>query len=115
MACSSNPATLEMYAASRRSSDPALHEAHIRLGAGAGTSRIRFSGKPICAAPSKTDVPPRLPLDLAEVLATLAAVPDQSRNSRSLEEEFEVGQLVASSELEYTEVLIGDGSKGEGL
>ena len=56
-------------------------------GAGAKTSRIRFPGKPFCAVPSKTYVVLRLPLDLAEVLATLAAVLDKSRNSRSLEED----------------------------
>ena len=37
-ACSSNLAILEMQGASRRSSAPALHEAHKMLGAGAGTS-----------------------------------------------------------------------------
>ena len=55
-------------------------------GAGAKTSRIRFPGKPFCAVPSKTYVVLRLPLDLAAVLAKLAAVLDKSRNSRSLEE-----------------------------
>ena len=76
LACSSNPAI-----ASRRSSAPAPHEVRIPLGAGAGTSRIRFFGKPICAVPSKTDLLPPLPLDLAAV-----AVLDIPRSSRSLEE-----------------------------
>ena len=42
----------------------------------------------------------------------LAAVLDKPRNSRPLEEEFEVGSGVVSSEMEYTEVLTGGGSGG---
>ena len=60
-------------------------------------------------------MPPRQPLDLAEVLAKLAVVLDKPRNSRSLEEEFGVGPGVATSETEYTEVLNGGGSGGRGL
>ena len=71
-------------------SAPAPHEARIMLGAGAGTSRNRFSGKPICAVPSKTDVLPHLTLDLPEVLAKLGAVLGKPRGSRTLEEEFGV-------------------------
>ena len=51
---SSGPAMLGMQAASGRSSGLALHEARTLLGAGAGSSRIRFLGKPIrnrCASP----------------------------------------------------------------
>ena len=64
---------------SRKSSASALNEARILLGAGAGTSRIFFSGKPIRADPTKADVPLRLPLDIAEVLGELEAVRSGSR------------------------------------
>ena len=70
----------------------ALHEARIMLGVGAGTSRVRFSGKPICAVPSKTDVRPR-----------------------SLEEEFGLDPGEAATEMEHADALIGGGSGGEGL
>ena len=65
--------------------------------------RIRFPGKPICAVPSKTDVPPRLPLDLTEVPSKLEAVLDKPRSSRSLEEEFGVDPGVGATEAEYNE------------
>ena len=101
---SSDPATLGLHAASRRSSGPALHEARTLLGAGAGSSRIRFPGKPTRAIQSKTDVPPHQPLDLHEELAKLEA---------ALEEEFGVDLGVATTETEYTEALIGGGSEGK--
>ena len=44
--CSSSPAMLGIPAASRKTSSPALHEARILLGAGAGISRIRLPVKP---------------------------------------------------------------------
>ena len=96
-ACNSNPPILEMHAASRRWSAPAQHEARILLDAGAGSSRVLCPGKPTCAVPSQTDVPPRLPLHLAEVLAKLEAVLDKPRSSRSLEEEFGVNPGVAAT------------------
>ena len=102
----------EFSAASRKTSGPALPEARTLLGAGAGASRVRIPVKPVRAVPPEGDMPPRQPLDHAEVLAKLVAVLDKPRNSRSLEQEFEVGQGVASSETEYTEVLHGDGSGG---
>ena len=83
--CSSGPAILGMHAASRRPSGPAQHEARTLFGAGAGSSRIRFLGKPFRAVPSKAVVPPRRPLDLAEVLAKLEAVLDKPRSAHSLE------------------------------
>ena len=49
---------------------------------------------------------------MPKYLAKLGAVLDKPRNSRSLEEEFEVGPGVASSETEHTEVLNGGGSGG---
>ena len=89
-------------AASRKTSGPAVHEA-------------RISVKPVRAVPAQGDMRPRQPLELAEVLATLAAVLDKPRNSRSLEEESEAGVGVASYEMECTEVLNGGGSGGRGL
>ena len=60
---------------------PASHEARTPLGAGAGISRIRLPVKPTRAVPPKGEVPPRQPLDLAEVLAKLAAVLAHAQSS----------------------------------
>ena len=57
----------------------------------------------------------RQPLDLAEVLAKLATVPDKPRSSRSLEEEFGVDPDEATTETEYTEIPNGGGSRGRRL
>ena len=62
--CIPRPPMLRMQAASRRSSGPALHEARTLLGASAGSSRIRFFGKPIRTVPSKAAVSHRSILDL---------------------------------------------------
>ena len=103
---------LGIPAASRKTSSPALHEARTLLGAGAGTGRIRLPVKPArVVTPQK---PPRQPLNFAEVLAKLAAVLDKPTSSRSLEEEFGVDSGVATTETEYTDVLNGGGSGGEG-
>ena len=69
------PAMLGIPAASRKTSGPALQEANT-------ASRIRILVKPVRAVPPEGDILPRQPLDLAEVLAKLAAVLDQPRNSR---------------------------------
>ena len=76
-----------------------------QAGAGAGISRIRVPAKPARAVPPKCEVPPRQPLDLAEVLAKLAAVLDKPRSSRSVEREFGVDPGVATTETEYTQRL----------
>ena len=112
--CSLSPAMLGIPAASRKSSSPAPHETRTLCGAGADISRIRLPVKPSRAVPPKSDVPPRQPLDLAEVLAKLTTVLDRPRSSRSLEEEFGVDPGVATTETEHTEVLNGGGS-GEGV
>ena len=82
--CSSSVAMLGISAASRKTSGPAVHEARTLLGANAGNSRTRLPVKPTRAVPPKGGVPPRQPLDLAEVLVKLAAVLDKPRSSRSL-------------------------------
>ena len=64
---------------------------------------------------SKSDVPPRQPLDLAEVLAKLATVPDEPRSSQSLEKEFGVDVGRATTETKYTEVYGGGSGGGGGL
>ena len=92
-------------AALRKSSGPASREARILLRAGAGISRIRLLAMPSRAVLPKSDVPPRQPLDIAEVLAKLATVLDKPRSSRSLEEEFGVDLGVATTETQYTDVL----------
>ena len=90
---------------------PALREARTLLGAGASVSRIRLAVKPARAVPPKGEVPPRQPLDVAEVLAKLAAL-DKPGSSRSVDEEFGVDPGVATAETEYTDVLNGGGSGG---
>ena len=84
------PTPCSSILASRKSSSPALHEARTLLGAGAGFSRIRLPAKPTRAVPPDSDVLPRQPLGLDEVVAKLAAVLDKPRSSRSVEEEFGV-------------------------
>ena len=103
---------LGIPAASRKTSGPALHEARTLLGAGTGASRIRIRVKPVRGVPPKGDIPHRQPLDLAEVLAKLAAVLDKPRSSHSVEEEFGVDPGVATTETEYIEALIGGGFGG---
>ena len=66
------------------------------------------------AVPPEGDVPPRQPLDTAEVLAKLEAVLDKPRSSRSAEEDFGVDPGVATTETPYTDVLNGGGSGGGG-
>ena len=96
---------LGIPAASRKSSSPAWQRTPV---AGAEISRVRLPVKPTRAGPTKkSDVPPHQPLDLAEVLAKLAAVLAEFRSARSLEEEFRVDQVVATTETEFTEVLNG--------
>ena len=104
-----------LHAASRRSSGPAPHEARTLLGVGAGSSRIRFPGKPIRAVPPKTLSPLRHLLDHVEVLTKPASVLDWLRSACSLEEKFGAESGTVSTEAEFIEDLIGGGSDGEGL
>ena len=107
---SSGPRILKKCAASRRSSGPTLHEARTPLGAGAGSSRVCFTGEPFRALPSRTDAPPRQPLNTIEVLAELAAVLDRFRSGRPLKEKFGANPGRVSTEAQCIEVLIGSGS-----
>ena len=92
---------LGILAGSRKTSGPTLCDARTLLGAGtwAGQASLRGPSKSRCASSSK---PSNLPKFLP-------------RSSRSLEEEFEAGPGVASSDMEYTKVLNGDQSGEEEL
>ena len=109
------PAMLGIPAFLRKSGSSALHETRTLLGAGASISRTRPPVTPTCAVTSKSAVPPRQPLDLAEVLAKLATVQYEPRSSQPLEEEFGVDMGRSITETKYSEVLYGGGSGGRGL
>ena len=67
------------------------------------------------AVSSIGDVPAPQPLDPVGVLAKSKTVLDKLRSARSLEEEFGMDPGVATTKAEYTEVLNGGRSEGEGL
>ena len=82
--------------------------------AGASIRRTRPPVTPTCEVTSKSAVPLRQPLDFAEVLAKLATVLYEPRNSQSLEE-FGLDMGRATTEKKYSEVLYGGGSGGRGF
>ena len=84
-------------------------------GAGAKTSRIRFPGKPFCAVPIKnlcSSSPSSRPCRNACNVGSSSGLVQKLTLTRG---RFEVRPGVASSEMAYTEVLSGGGSKGKGL
>ena len=107
------PAMSEYPAALRKSSTSALHEARTLLGAGASLSRTRLPVTPPRALKSRSDVPHRKPLDLAEVLANLATVLDEPRSSQSPQKEFGVDMGRATTETGFSTAAdqAGDGSR----
>ena len=92
--------------------DTAWYEGRTQLGVSAGSSRIRFPWQSIRAVYQK---PMRYfpSIDLAEVRAKLASLPDRLDSARSLTEKFGAGLGIVSTEAEHIEVLIGDGSGGK--
>ena len=76
---------------SAKVNNSAPHEARTLLEAVAGTSRTHSPTTPTRAITSKSDVPPRQPLDLAEELAKLTDVLDEPRNSQSVEKRVQSG------------------------
>ena len=96
-------AMMRSPAALRKSSSSAPHDATLCLEP--VQASISPPVTPIRTVTPKSDVPPHQPLDLAEVLAKLAAVLDEPRSLQSLEKEFEADMGRAATETEYAEVL----------
>ena len=67
------------------------------------------------AVSSKRDVLARQHVDFLGILTQSTTVLEKLRSGRSLEVEFRVDQHVVTTKTEYTGVLNGGGSGGEGL